>query len=113
MNADPIVGKDENVIDPEKRIQTKEISLSNDFPVLATNTPLLNQALELSQQMQTTHSAAVSLKSIFRFKWTLLTIFVLVTAPIVAAVWTQVVPDYRAYAEVRIRPIIPRLVFRT
>ena len=81
--------------------------------MLATNTPLLNQALELSQQMQTTHSAAVSLKSIFRFKWTLLTIFVLVTAPIVAAVWTQVVPDYRAYAEVRIRPIIPRLVFRT
>jgi capsular exopolysaccharide synthesis family protein len=51
--------------------------------------------------------------SILRFKWTILIVFVLVSAPIIAAVWTQIVPRYEARAEVRVRPIIPRLVFRT
>ena len=40
-------------------------------------------------------------------------VFVLVVAPVVAAIWTQVIPEYRATAEVRVRPIIPYLVFRT
>jgi capsular exopolysaccharide synthesis family protein len=40
-------------------------------------------------------------------------VFVLVSAPIIAAVWTQIVPQYEARAEVQVRPIIPRLVFRT
>ncbi len=43
----------------------------------------------------------------------LLVVFVLVAAPAIAAIWTQVVPKYRARAEVRVRPIIPYLVFRT
>jgi len=43
----------------------------------------------------------------------LLIVFVLVAAPAIAAIWTQVVPKYRARAEVRVRPIIPYLVFRT
>jgi uncharacterized protein involved in exopolysaccharide biosynthesis len=41
-----------------------------------------------------------------------LAVFVLVVAA-VAAIWTQVIPEYRATAEVRVRPIIPYLVFRT
>ena len=48
-----------------------------------------------------------------RCKWTILTVFVLVAAPAIAAIWTQVVPQYQAKAEVRVRPIIPYLVFRT
>jgi polysaccharide biosynthesis transport protein len=52
-------------------------------------------------------------ESMFRFKWTAVLVFVLVAAPLIAAIWTQVVPKYQARAEVRIRPIIPRLVFRT
>jgi uncharacterized protein involved in exopolysaccharide biosynthesis len=43
----------------------------------------------------------------------LLVVFVLVAAPAIAAIWTQVVPKYRARAEVRVRPIIPYLVFQT
>jgi succinoglycan biosynthesis transport protein ExoP len=58
-------------------------------------------------------SAADLLVSILRFKWTIVIVSVLVSAPIVAAVWTQIVPRYEARAEVRVRPIIPRLVFRT
>jgi len=48
-----------------------------------------------------------------RYKWTILTVFVLVAVPAIAAIWTLVVPKYQAKAEVRIRPIIPYLVFRT
>jgi capsular exopolysaccharide synthesis family protein len=51
--------------------------------------------------------------SILRFKWTLIVIAVLVSAPLIAAIWTQIVPEYQARGEVWIRPIIPRLVFET
>ena len=40
-------------------------------------------------------------------------IFFLVAALVIAAIWTWIIPKYRAEAEVRIRPIIPHLVFRT
>ena len=39
--------------------------------------------------------------------------FFLVAALVIAAIWTQVIPEYRAEAEIRVRPIIPHLVFRT
>lgn len=42
-----------------------------------------------------------------------LAVFVLVTVPVIALVWTCVVPEYQAGAEVRVRPIIPHLVFQT
>ena len=42
-----------------------------------------------------------------------LAVFVLVTAPAIALVWTCVIPEYQAVAELRVRPIIPRLVFQT
>jgi capsular exopolysaccharide synthesis family protein len=53
------------------------------------------------------------LTSTLRYKWTLILVSILVSAPIVAGIWTQIVPQYRARAEVRVRPIIPRLVFKT
>ncbi|MBW1792114.1 MAG: hypothetical protein JRJ14_07630 [Deltaproteobacteria bacterium] len=40
-------------------------------------------------------------------------VFVFLVASVIAAIWTQVIPEYRAEAEVRVRPIIPYLVFRT
>jgi len=42
-----------------------------------------------------------------------LVVFVLVAAPAIAIIWTQVVPKYQAKAGVRVRPIIPYLVFKT
>ncbi|MCP4609807.1 MAG: polysaccharide biosynthesis tyrosine autokinase [Planctomycetes bacterium] len=53
------------------------------------------------------------LKSMYRFKWMILAIFILATAPAITAIWMLVVPKHQAKAEVRIRPIIPTLVFRT
>ena len=55
----------------------------------------------------------VSLSAILRYKWTIFLITVLVAAPAITGVWMLVVPEYKARAEVRVRPIIPRLVFKT
>ena len=71
--------------------------------------PLLFQ----DQPTQDTSQPKVSPLAILRFKWMMLGVFVLIAGPAVAAVWTLIVPMYGARAEVRIRPIIPRLVFRT
>jgi len=40
-------------------------------------------------------------------------VFILVATPAIAWIWTHTVLQYRARGEVRVRPIIPRLVFRT
>ena len=42
-----------------------------------------------------------------------LVVFVLVAAPAIAIIWTQIEPQYQAKAQVRVRPVIPRLVFKT
>ncbi|OHB76971.1 MAG: hypothetical protein A2Z25_02705 [Planctomycetes bacterium RBG_16_55_9] len=53
------------------------------------------------------------LKSVLHFKWTILVVSILVAAPLIAAIWTWFVPMFRVRAEVRVRPIIPYLVFQT
>jgi succinoglycan biosynthesis transport protein ExoP len=58
-------------------------------------------------------SAGDIIKSMLRFKWTIIVVFILVAAPAVAAIWTLVVPKYQAQAQVRVRPMIPYLVFPT
>jgi hypothetical protein len=80
---------------------------------VADATLLPNQPLGMDQHTQAAPSVFELLTSILRFKWTILAVFVLVAAPAIAAIWTQVVPKYRARAEVRVRPIIPHLVYRT
>ena len=50
---------------------------------------------------------------ILRRKWTALFVSILVAAPLVAFIWITFVPRYKARALVRIRPIIPYLVFKT
>ena len=42
-----------------------------------------------------------------------LVVFVLVAAPAITIIWTQIEPQYQAKGEVRVRPVIPRLVFET
>ena len=54
-----------------------------------------------------------TLAGVFRFKWTILALFVLIAGPAIPAVWLLVKPEYTAMAEVRVRPKIPHLVFRT
>ena len=48
-----------------------------------------------------------------KHKWLLTVTFVLVAGGLLAAAWLLLAPQYRATAEIRVRPIIPRLVYRT
>lgn len=53
------------------------------------------------------------LREILRFKWTLIATFLFVSVPAIAAIWMLIKPVYQAKAEVRVRPVIPHLVFKT
>jgi succinoglycan biosynthesis transport protein ExoP len=112
-SSDPIARNPKDTGKSEEAIITTKVTRSNGLPVLPANTPLPDQPWGLEQQVQPAPSAVDLLTSILRFKWTLLAVFVLVAAPMIAAIWTQMVPQYRARAEVQVRPIIPYLVFRT
>ncbi len=46
-------------------------------------------------------------------KWSIFWVFVIVAGTITAAVWLLLPPQYTANAEIRVRPIIPRLVYQT
>jgi len=48
-----------------------------------------------------------------RFPGTFLAIFLILSAPCITAIWMLIVPEYTARAEVRVRPIIPRVIFNT
>jgi len=58
-------------------------------------------------------SPTAAMDVLWRYKWSLVAVFVLIVVPAVALVWLLVVSEYRASAQVRVRPIIPRLVFQT
>jgi capsular exopolysaccharide synthesis family protein len=55
----------------------------------------------------------VSFWRVLRFKGTILTLFLLVSIPVTFFIWSLIVPEYRVTAQIRVRPIIPRLVFKT
>ena len=42
-----------------------------------------------------------------------LLVLALLTVLAIAAIWTQIVPQYHARGEVRVRPFIPILAFKT
>jgi capsular exopolysaccharide synthesis family protein len=48
-----------------------------------------------------------------RYKWTFVLVFLLIVGVSIPAIWTLVVPMYRAKAVVRVSPRINRLVFKT
>jgi len=111
--SDPIARNPKDVSPLERVIEKletgagPEVRAANSSPAFLPARPLMDRP------MPTAAPAGDLLVSILRFKWTLFVVFVLVTAPILAAIWTQMIPKYEARAEVRVRPIIPRLVFRT
>lgn len=99
---------------PGEQVQVTQIGRNNSPPAPAAGPPLLpGHPWGGNPPPQAPPSAAEFLIPILRFKWTIVTILVLVSAPMIAAIWTQIIPLYQAKAEVRVRPIIPRLVFRT
>jgi len=114
FNPDPIVQARDDSSKSKNGMQPTEIMPISKEPVSVVDATLLpNQFMGMGSPRQAAPSATDLLASILRFKWTILIVFVLVAAPAIAAIWTQVVPKYQARAEIRVRPIIPRLVFRT
>jgi len=113
-SADPIARNPKDIGEPGEVVQAAEVHRRSGVPVPpAAGTSLSERSWGLHQHTPTASSATDMLASILRFKWTILIVWILVSAPIIAAVWTQIVPQYRARGEVRVRPTIPRLVFRT
>jgi capsular exopolysaccharide synthesis family protein len=112
--ADPIARNPKDIGKPGEVVKAAEVYRRSEVsapPVARTS--LSERSWGLHQHPPTAPSATDLIASVLRFKWTILIVWVLVSAPIIAAIWTQIVPQYRARAEVRVRPIIPRLVFRT
>jgi len=114
LRPDPKVQARDDSSRPREEMQPTEIIPSTKKPIsIADATLLSNQFMGTGGPTQAVPPANDIIESMFRFKWMILVIFIFVAAPIIAAIWTQVVPEYRARAEVQVRPIIPYLVFRT
>ncbi len=94
------------------QIVARHRQYQGDVPVLAANGPSFGQG-GAGKRVGSGQSIAELIKSVLRFKWTIILVTILIAGPITAAIWTQIVPKYRARAEIRVRPIIPTLVFRT
>jgi capsular exopolysaccharide synthesis family protein len=58
---------------------------------------------------------AFSLAPLWRYKWSILAIFILVAGAAIPAIWTlpTFLPKYTAHGVVQVRPIIPTFVFKT
>jgi len=111
--ADPIARNDKDV-NSVGGIHPADVTRCDSVPTMPTTTAIRpGDAWGVSQRLQAGASAGEMLASVLRFKWTLVFVSLLVSVPIVAGVWIQIVPRYRARAEVRVKPFIPRLVFRT
>ena len=59
------------------------------------------------------HSAQQMLARTLRYKWTMAIVFVLIAGSAVPAIWTIMVPKYRAKAVVRVSPRVDPLIFKT
>jgi succinoglycan biosynthesis transport protein ExoP len=113
-NPDPIIQARDESSKPKPDEPIAEAMLSADKPVPITDVTLLsNRFMGIQEPENPARLANNVIESMYRFKWTILAVFILVATPLIVAIWTLIVPKYRARAEVRVRPIIPFLVFRT
>ena len=112
-HPDPIVQARDDCSGPHKAVQPAEIMPAIKTMPPAGPTLLPNQFLRTAGPAHAGPSASDIAKSMLRYKWMIMVIFILVAAPAIATIWTQVIPQYRAIAAVRIQPIIRYLVFKT
>jgi capsular polysaccharide biosynthesis protein len=112
-NPDPIIQASDESDDSKETARPKENMLvaKKSMP-LDDVTLLSNQFMGTRGPAQTVQSASSIIESILRYKWMIAAIFFLVSIPLIVIIWTQIVPKYQAKGEVRVRPIIPSLVFR-
>ncbi len=112
-SEDPIARNPKDVDDPEGAVQATEVSRMQEAQVSAPTPYGVSQSFRPPHMGLTGGSSVPLLRSMLRYKWTIVLVAMLVSAPIIAVIWTQVAPEYRARGIVRIRPDIPRLVFKT
>ena len=99
--------KNDNVQPSENFVRVKK-------PLNPANITLVpNQFLGAQGSSPTPLNATNIIESMLRYKWTIIILTILVAVPLIAAIWTQITPKYRARAEIHVRPIIQRLVFKT
>ncbi len=58
-------------------------------------------------------STALSVSAMLRSKWLVLGIFLLVTGAAIPVIWLFMQPTYKAKAAVRVRPVVPVMMFQT
>lgn len=112
-DADPIARNPKDVDNPQEAIQSIQVVRRSETPAPTANGFLPGEPLGTHPSMHNTPSMAELIESVLRFKWTIVVISVLVCAPLIGVVWTQITPKFQARAELRIRPYIPHLVFKT
>jgi Mrp family chromosome partitioning ATPase len=110
--ADPIARNPKDEGKPGEAVQAMEVRRRREVAVPAEGLARL-AGLTGRFPPHPAPSVADLLASILRFKWTILIVWILVSAPIIAMVWTQIVPQYQARRAIRVRPVIPRVLFRT
>ena len=113
-HQDPIIQASDDSSRSREETQPAEIIPGAQKRIsIADATLLPNQFMGTGGGMQAVPSVGDIIKSMLRFKWTIMAVFVILAAPAITAIWTLIVPKYRAQAELRVRPILPYLVFQT
>ena len=111
---EPLIQASDDSSQPQEVAQPAEIIPGAKKRISVADATLLPaQFMTTAGSTQAVPSVGDIIESMLRFKWTILVVFVIVAVPAIAAIWTLVVPKYRAQAEVRVRPIMPYLVFQT
>ena len=114
-DPDPIIQERDESDNQNRSDQPSEMMLRAKRKVPpVTDLTLLSDGFAGTRGPERPNQSVVGImESVFRFKWTIIIIFILMAAPLIASIWTFTVPKYRARAEVQVRPIIPFLVFKT
>ncbi len=98
----------------DQHIHPQDIMHPDNRPMMMSNAPLTpNRPAWSNGPPQFFQPGGSIVEAILRFKWTMLIVCVAVVIPLIIIIWTQIIPQYQARAEVRVRPIIPYLVFET
>jgi len=97
-----------------KVFDTTQGNPNDRVPAIAARVaPLPDRPWAVNQHAPAGQSPMELVASILRFKWTLVLVSILTSVPLIAAIWTQIVPQYKARAELHVRPYIPVIVTPT
>jgi len=113
-DSDPIIQARDESGNTDQTSHPKENLMVTKKPMPLTDMTLLsNQFVGTRGPAHAVQSGSGIIESMLRYKLMIAVIFLLVSIPSIVIIWTQIIPKYQARGEVRVRPIIPRLVFRT